>query len=622
MEQYLPIFIIIPLIGLILSAFPANHQEKALFGIAITTIAVHLLSAAVFTVVWAQNGFAPVHSAGFPLYQTQHAEFSIDFFFDRVTMVYGAVASAITFMVVLFSRFYMHREKGFKRFFNNLLLFYTGINVIIFAGNFETLFIGWEVIGVASFFLIAFYRDRYLPVKNALKVVSLYRVADISLLLAIWLCHHVFQKSMTFFELADLQAHHVAIIEKPVFQLIIPTLFLVVALVKSAQLPFSSWLPRAMEGPTTSSAIFYGSLSVHMGVFLMLRTAPLWEGNWVFQTVVASFGLATSVIATFISRVQSGVKTQIAYSSIAQIGLMFVEVALGWYSLALVHFMGNAFLRTYQLLVSPSVLNYLVHDQIFNFAQPTHPNPNTFWGKMQLTLYILSIKEWNLDTFLYRFLWHPLKKAGNALGFVSSKKVIFGFVPLFLLGLFLVYNQQIIPLSIEHFLPEVFAAFGLVLILKSFTERGDARIGWSLIVLNQLFTSLSVGFNEQFDFSQVHIFLSGILASGIGGFLILNYLLGKNESVSLNQFHGHSYEHPRLTTVFLIACLGLSGFPITPTFIGEDLLIGHIHENQIPLLVLTVLNFILDGLAIYRIYARVFLGQHDKTYHEIAYRSS
>ena len=141
----------------------------------------------------------------------------------------------------------------------------------------------------------------------------------------------------------------------------IPFLFLLAALVKSAQFPFSSMLPRAMEGPATSSAIFYGSLSVHMGVFLLLRTFPLWDNLLVFKVVVIIFGMITSLFATLIARVQSSVKTQIAYSSIAQIGIIFIEVALGFHTLAIFHFAGNAFLRTYQLLVSPAVLSYLIH---------------------------------------------------------------------------------------------------------------------------------------------------------------------------------------------------------------------------------------------------------------------
>jgi NADH-quinone oxidoreductase subunit L len=286
MNNYLSIFIFIPLVGLLISLLPNNKQEKLLFGIAITTICVHFLGALVFTVEAIMGGEFPMFNSGIELYKSENTDFSLSLYFDTITIAYGIVASILTFLVTVFSRYYLHREQGFKRFFNNVLFFFLGINIIIFAGNFETLFIGWEVIGITSFFLIAFYRDRYLPVKNALKVVSLYRLADILLLLGIWACHHVFGKTMNFQELYDLEAHHLTIIKEPIFQLIIPTLFLIVALVKSAQVPFSSWLPRAMEGPTTSSAIFYGSLSVHMGLFLLMRTYPFWEHNMLFQGIV------------------------------------------------------------------------------------------------------------------------------------------------------------------------------------------------------------------------------------------------------------------------------------------------------------------------------------------------
>jgi NADH-quinone oxidoreductase subunit L len=100
--------------------------------------------------------------------------------------------------VAIFSRYYLHREEGFKRFFNTMLLFYAGYNIIIFSGNFETLFIGWEFLGISSFLLIAFYRDRYLPVKNGLKVISVYRLSDICLLLAMWLSHHLWHSNIPF----------------------------------------------------------------------------------------------------------------------------------------------------------------------------------------------------------------------------------------------------------------------------------------------------------------------------------------------------------------------------------------------------------------------------------------
>ncbi|HRK27226.1 MAG TPA: proton-conducting transporter membrane subunit [Chitinophagales bacterium] len=624
LQQYLPYFALIPLIGLVLSLLPNNKQERLIFGLANATIITHIALALVFTIAWFMQPNAALSYKSFYLYKGEDANLFLDYYFDRMTLFYGVIASAIVFMVSRFSRYYMHREKGFKRFFNNLLAFYLGVNLIIIAGNFETMFIGWEIIGISSFFLIAFYRDRYLPVKNALKVFSVYRIADVFFLLAIWSSHHLFGKSITFIELPQLLASGIdKIQEHPVLFALLPINLLVVAMVKSAQLPFSSWLPRAMEGPTTSSAVFYGSLSVHIGVFLLMRTYPLWEANMAFKIAVVAIGLLTAFISGNIARVQSSVKTQIAYSSISQIGLMFAEVALGWHTLALLHFTGNAFLRTYQLLVSPSVLSYLIHDQFFNFIPPQHPNPHTVWGKVQLTLYAMGIKEWNLDWFLYRFLWSPPKKIGLVFRYLNSMALLVVFTLVFAGGLYasVSYYEQL-PEMVERFLPEIFALIGVIVALKAFTERNSALIALSMVVLNQLFTALSINFNEHFTFNHILLYLSGIIVSGVIAFACLQRLKQEGEPIDLNDFQGHSYERPRLTLAFMLACLGLSGFPITPTFIGEDLILGHIHENQIPLTTLTALSLILVGLATMRMYARLFWGPHKKGYHEVAYRSS
>jgi NADH:ubiquinone oxidoreductase subunit 5 (subunit L)/multisubunit Na+/H+ antiporter MnhA subunit len=402
----------------------------------------------------------------------------------------------------------------------------------------------------------------------------------------------------------------------------IPGVFLLAAMVKSAQFPFSSWVPRAMEGPTTSSAIFYGSLSAHIGVFLLIRTAPFWENNLLFHFLIGGIGLVTVVTATLTARVQSSIKTQIAYSSIAQIGLMFIEVASGFYWLAMIHVVGNAFLRTYQLLVSPSVLSYRIHDQLFHFKQPAPQHTEGFWNKLKLSVYMLGIKEFNMDSFMFRFLWSPLKKAGNLFSFLKVRGTYVFALPPFLMGLYAVYHQDLLPPGLLRYLPEAFAAFGLIFILKAFVERGSALNSWVLILVNQLYQSLAFGFNEEFDFNQVHLYLSGIFISGFIGIRVINKLRNSEEDISLDKFQGHVYEYPKLAFVFAIACLGLAGFPVTPTFIGEDLMLGHIHENQFPLLLLIVLNVILDGLVIFRIYSRLFLGQHKKGYHEVAYRNS
>jgi len=622
MVDLLQYLVLIPLAGFLIGLCLPPKRESAIYWSAISTVGLNSLLFIWVFVQWAQSGFADQHVNGPVLYSTNSASFSISFFFDRNSAAYFLVTSVLAFLVLTFSRYYIHREKGFKRFFNNLLFFYTGLSFILFAGNLETLFIGWEIISITSFFLIAYYRERYLPVKNALKVVSFYRVADVFLLLGIWMCHHYFERNIQFAEIRDMYRNGLPIITEIGYQWAIPLMFLVVALVKSAQLPFSSWLPRAMEGPTTSSAIFYGSLSVHIGIFLLLRTEPLWADNAGFRVLIGVIGLLTSLVATFTARVQSNIKTQIAYSSIAQIGIIFVELALGLNLLALLHFAGNAFLRTYQLLVSPSVLNYLIHDQFFNFIQPQHNETKSFADKLRLTVYILSIREWNLDRLAYRFLWKPLKFMGNRLEFIHAWSVAWLYLPLFSVGTYYVYHREQVPAYIGKWLPIALAVVGVFLILKAFVKRNEAWRAWLLVVTSQLFIALAIAFNEQFDFTQIYLYLSGILASAALGYWSLWLLGRRGEETMLDRYHGHSYEYPRIAILFMIASLGLTGFPITPTFIGEDIILGHVHENQYALTMLIAFSLILDGLAVLRIYARLFLGPHTKGYHEVAYRSS
>jgi NADH-quinone oxidoreductase subunit L len=622
MNYLIPILLIIPLISLLVGFGFSNKDERAIYRTSITSIIINFMTVSGLIAYWVFNNFQYVVFKGPIFYHSADTELRLNLFIDGYSLAYIFIATLLTGAIIIFSKNYIHREKGYKRFFNNLKFFYLGLMLVLLADNLETLFVGWEVLGVTSFFLIGFYRERYLPVKNALKVISLYRVADIALLLGIWITHHYFGHSISFSSFEGLQNTESHVLNDTLYHFMIPTVFLIAAMVKSAQFPFSSWLPRAMEGPTTSSAIFYGSLSVHIGVFLLIRTAPFWEDNLWFQFLIGGIGLITCILATLTSRVQSSIKTQIAYSSIAQIGFMFIEVSLGLYWFAILHFMCNALFRSYQLLVSPSVLGYRIHEQLFLFTPPATQKTEGLWNRIKLSIYVLSIKEFNLDTFMFRFLWSPLKKTGNTLNFIKSKTLLYSMIPLFFLGLYAVYNQDVLPLFLAKYLPEFFAGLGLLLILKSFVERDSSMVSWILIVANQLFLSLAFGLNEEFDFHQIHIFLSGILVAGILGVWVLNRLKIKGEDTSLNQFHGHSYEYPRLAFLFVICSLIIAGFPISPTFIGEDLMLGHIHENQFSLLTLVVLSLILDGLVIFRIYSRLFLGKHKKGYHEFAYRSS
>ena len=387
---------------------------------------------------------------------------------------------------------------------------------------------------------------------------------------------------------------------------------LLAAAAKSAQLPFSYWLPRAMEGPTPSSAIFYGSLSVHLGVFLLLRTFAFWEYQPSVRIIIVALGLTTSILATGIARVQSSVKSQIAYSSIAQIGIIFIEIALGFEKLALFHFAGNAFLRTYQLLVSPSIVSYLIREQFYNFTPRSITFEDTLPKKLEYSFYMLCLKEFNMDGLMSRLLWKPLKIFGSKLTFLTLKGTLY-FVPSYLIGLYIVYNEKLIPKYISEWLPYLFSMIALGLVLKSFVERKDAKLAWVLLVFNHFWLVLAISFNEHFGFDHVHLYLSGVLFFGVLGYLsILELNSLEKIKVDLNQYLGYSRNHPKLAFLFLMSCLGVSCFPITPSFIGVDLIFSHVHENQVFLVIVSSFCFILTGISAVRIYARVFLGPNDK----------
>ncbi|MCF1751723.1 proton-conducting transporter transmembrane domain-containing protein [Mariniradius sediminis] len=616
-------FVLIPLFGFLASLLIGSGNENGFSRLAVGMVSVHLLVIVVFTIGWVLGGRNPINIPELVIYDNGSYRFLIDLYFDGITAVYLFVGAFVTFLITRYSRFYLHMEDGYKRFFNTVLFFYLAYNLTVLAGNFETLFVGWEMLGISSFLLIAFYRERYLPVRNAVKVFSIYRIGDIGIILAMWASHHLWHENINFITLLNEETVNEHIAEHSGIGLFIAVCLLLAAAAKSAQLPFSSWLPRAMEGPTPSSAIFYGSLSVHFGVFLLLRTFPYWENQLTARILIGAVGLATTLVAYPIARVQSTIKTQIAYASIAQIGLMFVEVALGWHVLALIHFAGNAFLRTYQLLVSPSVVAYMIRDQFYHFQPKEISLEDTFPKRLEYSLYILSLKEWNLDRFFNRYVFHPIKKIGRKLDFLTPRNLLLYFLPIYGLGLVLYFNQEWIPVQVRHYVPGLFSFIGMMLVFKAFSERNYPRLALMLVMANHFWIALGVSFNETFDFSQTLIYLSGVSIAGTLGYWLLDQVRKKEpDHFDLNQYYGHGSRFPKYGLFFLLTALGVMGFPISPTFIGLDLIYSHIHEDQYLLASFAAISFILGGIALIRIYARVFLGPHIKNYHQKALPSS
>lgn len=621
MELFIELLITWPFLGFLISLWLPAKNEKIISGFIFTVLGLHFLALTGFTIFWMLRGSPSVNMQELTVYHGENLHFFIDFYFDKVTAVYALIGGFLAFLVATYSRIYLHRESGYKRFFNTKMFFYAGYTLTVFSGNLETLFVGWEILGLTSFLLVAFYRHRYLPVKNAYKVFSIYRIGDVGIILAIWASHHLWHENVTFQKLLNYELVHHHLSAHSTFGLFISLMLLLAACAKSAQFPFSSWLPRAMEGPTPSSAIFYGSLSVHLGVFLLIRTMPFWEHQLAARVLIGLVGVVTALIGAATGRVQSSVKSQVAYASVAQIGLMFVELALGFENLALVHFAGNAFLRTYQLLVSPSAVSYLIREQFYHF-EPSHRNVETRYSKkLEYTLYMLSIREWNMDALLDKFLWKPFKNLGNLLRFINIRNIFYIIIPTYLAGLAIQVFSYTLPAFIRGILPEIFAFIGLLLVFRAYAGRKNVFVVWTLLIMNHFWVILAISFNEALTWNEIIFHLAGVVVAGILGYLVLGRLARQEKGVDLNRFQGHVYEHPKMAITFLLACLGLAGFPITSTFVGEDILFSHIHYTDVFLAFYLALGFVISGIALIRMYARIFLGPHVKSYHAKALKS-
>lgn len=324
---------------------------------------------------------------------------------DGLTVTMMLLTSTLTLLLGRFSVTYLHREPGFARFFLLLALFASGMSWVVEAGSLTLLFVGWEWVGLASVLLIGFFQERASPVDAGLVALGTYRFCDLGLGVALVLLHHLMGTTQWDTLFGPRAAMSLGVAPATVLGLCL----LFAAMGKSAQLPFSAWLPRAMEGPTPSSALFYGALSVHAGPYLLLRTAPLLAHAPLVRGALVLVGLLTALHATLVWRVQTDVKGALAQGVLTHLGLMFAEVGLGLDTLALVHLVAHAFLRCLQLLRAPSALR---DAQARRAALRDTPAPSIARAHRLIPprLYRLALERFALDVLFERGGLHPITR--------------------------------------------------------------------------------------------------------------------------------------------------------------------------------------------------------------------
>ncbi|MEE8349231.1 MAG: NADH-quinone oxidoreductase subunit L [Acidobacteriota bacterium] len=287
------------------------------------------------------------------------AKFS--FLLDPLSMVMILVITGVGFLIHLYSVEYLAEESGYYRYFAYLNLFILMMSVLVLADNYLLMFVGWEGVGLCSFLLIGYYFQKQGAGDAAKKAFIVNRVGDVGFILGVFLIFRsfgTFEYHSIFASVASSPASAATLSVGA-----ITLLLFVGATGKSAQIPLYIWLPDAMEGPTPVSALIHAATMVTAGIYMIARSAPLYSRAPETLLIIAVVGMVTALLAALVALVQKDIKKVLAYSTISQLGYMFVAVGVGAFSAGIFHLITHAFFKALLFLGSGSVILALHHEQ-------------------------------------------------------------------------------------------------------------------------------------------------------------------------------------------------------------------------------------------------------------------
>ena len=377
---------LLPFAGFLLNGILGRRLPKWL----VTAVALVAPLAAFGLVVNAASGFFGVGpTLGFlPYVETcpmpwidigvLHVDFS--FVLDQLSLVMLLVVTGVGFLIHVYSVGYMSHEEGYARYFSYLNLFLFFMTVLVLAGNALLMFVGWEGVGLASYLLIGFWFQKTSAADAGKKAFIVNRIGDFGFLIGMFLLLANFG-TLTFTEVATKLAY-------PGWQggvvTVIALCLLLGAAGKSAQLPLYVWLPDAMEGPTPVSALIHAATMVTAGVYMIARTHVLFDHSPFALSVVAIVGAATAIFAATIGLVQNDIKRVLAYSTISQLGYMFLGCGVAAYSAAIFHLVTHAFFKALLFLAAGSVIHSIGGEQDLR-------KMGGMWRKLPVTFAVTTV---------------------------------------------------------------------------------------------------------------------------------------------------------------------------------------------------------------------------------------
>ena len=384
MPHTLALIALLPLVGFLLNGFFATalgrhrvtERAAGLIGSAFP-LAAFALTIKAFLDLQA-GGFAPIVE---PLYRWAligTSSFEIAFYFDRLSAIMTLVVTGVGSVIHIYSTGYMHDDKSFGRFFAYLNLFLFFMLLLVLGRSMLVLFVGWEGVGLASYLLIGFWFDDLTNAKAGRKAFITNRIGDAGFLLGMFLLYRAFGT-------LDMDTINAAFLSGTGAALLVPAsvvglLLFVGATGKSAQIPLYVWLPDAMAGPTPVSALIHAATMVTAGVYLTVRMSGIYMMAPEASQVIAVVGVLTAFFAATVALVQTDIKKVLAYSTVSQLGFMFLALGVGAYGVAIFHVVTHAFFKACLFLGAGSVIHALGGEQdIRKMGGLRNKIPLTFW---------------------------------------------------------------------------------------------------------------------------------------------------------------------------------------------------------------------------------------------------
>jgi NADH-quinone oxidoreductase subunit L len=329
--------------------------------------------------------------------------FTLTAHIDGLAAFLAVIVNSLGFLIVVYSQGYMEHETGLPRYYSLVLLFIGAMTGLVIAGNFLQLYVFWEIVGICSAFLIAFWYDRPEAVRAGLKAFLVTRVGDAALLIGfVWLYANAGSVDFQKLTLMASQGFIPA-------SLLTTTgiLVLVGAMGKSAQVPLHIWLPDAMEGPTTVSALIHAATMVNAGVYLVARTYPIFSSSSTWLTGVGWVGVISALLAASVATVTMDIKRVLAYSTISQLGLMFAALGTGtsggWFA-SQFHLMSQGFFKALGFLAAGSIIHMLGTRDMVDMGGLRKRMPLTFIAFLFFTLALAGVPPfvgfWSKDLII------------------------------------------------------------------------------------------------------------------------------------------------------------------------------------------------------------------------------